>query len=72
VNKESLSDRLKKAGLKKAASSEKDASIELLSSFYLSTTEHQNRENQHKVQTERISQRAVKILGEAIGKKGSL
>ena len=69
VNKESLSERLRKVGLNKTASSEKDASVELISSFYLSTTEHQNREIQHKIQTERISQRAVKMLGEAIGKK---
>ena len=78
VDKKNLSERLKKVGLNKVESSGKDASIELLSSFYLSITQNQDQEpekkkihpiTQKKIQTERIAQRAVKILGEAIGKK---
>ena len=71
----SLSERLTKTGLSKAASSEKEASIELLSSFYLSTNQSRNRETQtgklkqNEARTERIAHRAVKLLGEAIGKK---
>ncbi len=78
VDKKRLSERLKRVGLNKVEFSEKDASIELLSSFYLSITQNRDRElqkkkihpkTQEKIQPERIAQRAVKILGEAIGKK---
>ena len=78
VDKKSLSERLKKVGLNKAAFSERDASIELLSSIYLSVTQNKDRElqkkkihpkPQEKLRAERTAQRAVKILGEAIGKK---
>ena len=71
----SLSERLTKIGLSKAVSSEKEASAELLSSFYLSTTQSRNREaqteklKQNEARTERIAHKAVKLLGEAIGKK---
>ena len=78
MNKKRLSERLKKIGLNKVKSSDKDASIELLSSFYLSIRENQDRKiqtriippkPQEKIQTERAAQKAVKMLGEAIGKK---
>ena len=78
VDKKRLSERLKRVGLNKVEFSENNASIELLSSIYLSTTQVQDREvqkkkihpkTQEKIQTERIAQKAVKILGEAIRKK---
>ena len=75
TDNKSLSERLTKTGLSKAASSEKEALTELLSSFYLSTTQRRNRETQteklkhNEARTERIAHRAVKLLGEAIGKK---
>ena len=75
TDNKSLSERLTKTGLSKAASSEKEASIELLSSFYLSTTQRRNRETQteklkqNEARTESVAHRAVKMLGEAIGKK---
>jgi hypothetical protein len=78
ADKKNLSERLKRVGLNRADFSEKGDSIDLLSTFYLSTTQkrdHQIQKNniqpksQEKDHTERIAQRAVKILGEAIGKK---
>ena len=78
ADKESLSERLKKVGVNSVEFIEKDPSRELLSSFFLSITQNQDRElqkkkihpkKQGKVQAERIGQRAVKILGQAIGKK---
>ena len=75
TDNKSLSERLTKTGLSKAASSEKEALTELLSSFYLSTTQRRNWETQteklkqNEARTERIAHRAVKLLGEAIGKK---
>lgn len=77
-DKKSLSERLKRVGLNRADFSENDGTIDLLSTFYLSTTQKRNHQipknkghpkSPEKAQTERIAQKAVKILGEAIGKR---
>ena len=78
ADKKSLSERLKKVGIDKVAFSERKESIELVSSFYLSVTQNTDHEPQkkkrhpkpqEKIQSERTAQRAVMILGQAIGKK---
>ena len=81
MDKTRLSDRLRKAGLKKKPAVGQDESIESLGSIYLSTTLKQRRELKgDETSTERLpkaeikgkGQRAVEVLGEAIRKNNSL